>query len=168
MKSLPIAGFEVPVRYHKDLLHLMVVDAYSLYVYWEISDRRRWLISQHFECDYGVMPMVIRLYDVTNIYFNGSNAHRIWDVTTLPDASCGYLQHLAAGRNYLADIGTYTWESEFIPLLRSNCIATPRDTEAAWDEPIQTVVPEGQTDRVYHRISPYFFENIQSYSPYVR
>ncbi|MGO4270806.1 DUF4912 domain-containing protein, partial [Paenibacillus sp. TAF58] len=62
MEALPIAGFEVPSRYHKDILHLMIVDAHSLYVYWEISDRRRWLISQHFECSYESMPKVIRLY----------------------------------------------------------------------------------------------------------
>ena len=126
MKALPTAGFEVPDRYNKDILHLMIVDAHSLYVYWEISDRRRWLVSQHFECDYASMPKVIRLYDVTSLYFNGSNAHGYWDVTTTSEANNWYLHHLGAGRSYLVDIGTYTWEREFIPLLRSNCVVTPK------------------------------------------
>ncbi|GFZ98158.1 hypothetical protein GCM10008018_50460 [Paenibacillus marchantiophytorum] len=168
MKTLPIAGFEVPDRYNKDLLHLMVVNANSLYVYWEISDRRRWLLSQHFECDYGVMPKVLRLYDVTHQYFDGNNAHASWDVVTTPEAANWYFHQLAANRTYLVDIGTYTWEHDFIPLLRSNCVATPRDSEAPWGEPLQIVVPEAQTAQHSHRLTPSFFENIQTYSPYAR
>jgi hypothetical protein len=168
LKALPVARFEVPARYHRDLLHLMVVGAHSLYVYWEISDRRRWLISQHFECDYAAMPKVIRLYDVTHLYFNGSNAHAYWDVTTLPEANNWYLHHLGANRTYIVDFGTYTWEHEFIPILRSNCVVAPKDTEAVWGEPLQTVVPEAQTELAYRQIMPSFFENIQAYSPYVR
>ncbi|NRF90417.1 DUF4912 domain-containing protein [Paenibacillus frigoriresistens] len=168
MKALPIAGFEVPDRYNKDILHLMIVDAHSLYVYWEISDRRKWLVSQHFECGYESMPKVIRLYDVTSLYFNGNNAHGFWDVTMTSEANNWYLHHLGAGRTYLVDIGTYTWEREFIPLLRSNCVVTPKDAETKWGEPVQKVVPEAEAERIYNRIKPYFFENILAYSPYVR
>lgn len=168
MTTLPIAGIEVPDRYYRDSLHLMVVDAHSLYVYWEISDRRRWLVSQHFECDYGVMPKVLRVYDVTCIYFNGSNAHSYRDIWTTPAADNWYLHDLGADRTYLVDIGTYTWEHEFIPLLRSNCVATPKRGEAAWGEPIQSLIPETRAEHVQSRIPPHFFENIQVYSPYMR
>ncbi|OPH48828.1 DUF4912 domain-containing protein [Paenibacillus ferrarius] len=168
MEAITTAEFEVPDRYHKDLLHLMAVSADSLYVYWEISDRRRWLLSQHFECDYGDMPKVIRLYDVTHMYFDGGNAHAYWDVVTTPEATNWYLHGLKANRTYLADMGTYTWEHEYIPLLRSNCIVTPRDSEAVWGEPLQTVVPEAQAEQVSQRIRPSFFENIQTYTPYMR
>ncbi|MGO4273725.1 DUF4912 domain-containing protein, partial [Paenibacillus sp. TAF58] len=102
------------------------------------------------------------------LYFNGSNAHGYWDVTTTPEANNWYLHHQSAGRTYLVDLGTYTWEREFIPLLRSNCAATPRDTETKWGEPVQMVVSEAEAERNYNRIKPYFFENIQAYSPYVR
>ncbi|NEW07236.1 DUF4912 domain-containing protein [Paenibacillus sp. SYP-B3998] len=168
MKALPIAEFEMPDRYHKDLLHLMAVDAHTLYVYWEISDRRRWLISQHFECDYGTMPKVLRVYDVTCILFNGSNAHTYQDVTTTPEAHNWYLHNLKADRTYLVDIGTYSWEHEFIPLLRSNSVATPKDAVALWGDPIQHVVTEANSNHVYNRITPHFFENIQAYSPTMR
>ncbi|MBP1966764.1 DUF4912 domain-containing protein [Paenibacillus aceris] len=135
MKASTIAGYEVPGRYYKDLLHLMVVGANSLYAYWEISDKRRWLVSQHFECDFSVMPGIIRLYDVTHLIFNGHNAHAYWDTTTLPEANHSYLHQAHADRNYIVDIGTYTWEHEFIPLLRSNCVVTPKDSEAGWGDP---------------------------------
>jgi hypothetical protein len=129
LKALPISELEVPGRYHKDLLHLMVVGTNSLYVYWEISDRRRWLVSQHFECDFGAMPSVIRLYDVTHILFNGHNAHAYWDSTMLPETTHSYLHQAKANHSYIVDVGTYTLEHEFIPLLRSNCVVTPKDSE---------------------------------------
>ncbi|MDU0203896.1 DUF4912 domain-containing protein [Paenibacillus sp. PFR10] len=135
LKASPISEYEVPGRYYKDLLHLMVVGTNSLYVYWEISDRRRWLVSQHFECDFGAMPCVIRLYDVTHVLFNGHNAHTSWDTTIPPETTHAYLHQAGANRNYIVDVGTYTWEHEFIPLLRSNCVATPKDSEENWGEP---------------------------------
>ncbi|MFD0697925.1 DUF4912 domain-containing protein [Paenibacillus sp. GCM10027628] len=168
MQILPLAGLELPDRYHKDLLHLMIVDAHTLYVYWEISNRRRWLVSQHFECDYGAMPKVLRVYDVTCLYFNGSNAHSYRDVTTTPEASNWFLRDLGADRTYVVDIGIYSWEREFIPLLRSNCAATPKSAEAIWGEPLRSVVPEALADPIANRIQPHFFENIQVYSPYMR
>ncbi|UJF34394.1 DUF4912 domain-containing protein [Paenibacillus hexagrammi] len=168
MKSLPSASFEVPDRYNKDLLHLMVRDAHTLYVYWEISDRRRWLVAQHFECDYGMMPKVLRLYDITDTYFNGSNAHWHRDTLTTPEANNWYLQGLQADRTYVVDIGTYTWDHQFIPLLRSGCAATPKDTEAVWGEPIRGVVPQAQAAHVHSRIVPQLFENLQPYTPYAR
>lgn len=113
----------------------MVVGTNSLYAYWEISDRRRWLVSQHFECDFGAMPCVIRLYDVTHVLFNGHNAHTCWDTTVPPETTHAYLHQAGANRSYIVDVGTYTWEHEFIPLLRSNCVATPKDSEENWGEP---------------------------------
>lgn len=169
MNSLPAPGYEVPARYQMDLLHLMVVDAHSLYAYWEISDRRKWLVSQHFQCDYREMPSVLRLYDVTHVLFNGDNAHACWDIQTHPDTNNWYFHQAGANRSYIADIGTYTWEREFIPLLRSNCAVTPRDAEAPWEDPLLAVQP-GTKDGKHgeSRILPAFYENIQAYSPYVR
>ncbi|MFC5449648.1 DUF4912 domain-containing protein [Paenibacillus aestuarii] len=140
-------GFDLPDRYHQDLIHLMTIDAHTLYVYWEISDRRRWLVAQHFQCDYGDMPKVLRVYDVTCTLFDGSNAHAYWDIELSAEVIDWYIRDLGPGRTYIADIGTYTWDREFIPLLRSNCAATPRNTSA---------------------VSPQLFEQLEAYSPSMR
>jgi len=125
----------------------MTVDAHTLYVYWEISDRRRWLVAQHFQCDYGDMPKVLRVYDVTCMFFDGSNAHTCWDIMPGAEASDWYIRDLGADRTYIADIGTYTWDHEFIPLLRSNCAATPNKAPG---------------------VTPQLFEQLEAYSPYMR
>ncbi|MDR6878548.1 DUF4912 domain-containing protein [Bacillus sp. 3255] len=164
MKSSPAQDDKIPVRYQKDFLHLMALGAHSLYAYWEISDRRRWLVSQHFQCDYRDMPSILRLYDVTDVIFGGDNAHASWDMQAQPDTNNWYFHQLSANRSYIVDVGTYTWEREFIPLLRSNCAVTPRDTEAAWEGPKTPAQPDtGASPSV-----PLVYENIQAYSPYAR
>jgi hypothetical protein len=158
-----VSGYEVPDRYQKDLLHVMVRDAHTLYVYWEVSNRKRWLVAQHFECDWGLMPKVLRVYDVTSIYFNGNNANSYYDIQVTPEADNWYIHQVHANATYIVDFGTYTIHRQFIPLLRSNAAATPRDSEAPWGEPIVSAVPEVMKGRVSHRIQPHFFENFNAY-----
>lgn len=161
--AMVTSGYELPERYHKDLLRLMVRDAHSLYVYWEISNRRRWLVSQHFECDWGIMPKVLRIYDVTGIYFNGNNAHSRTDIEVTPDADNWYVHGVHANATYIADFGTYNLHRQFIPLLRSNAAMTPRDGKAAHGEPIVATVPEVRGGATPQRIPPHEFENFAVY-----
>lgn len=165
MYTIRTTGYELPDRYEKDMLQLMVRDAHTLHVYWEISNRKRWLCSQHFECDWGILPKVLRVYDVTAIYFNGSNANRWFDIETTPEARSWYIQPVQAGTTYLVDYGVYTIEHQFVPLLRSNAALTPRDSEAPWGEPLQPTVPEVRGEQpLQSRIMPHFFENFNAYS----
>lgn len=169
MNRIPVGGYEVPDRYHKDMLEAMVRDAHSLYVYWEVGDRKRWLVSQHFRCDWGDMPKILRVYDVTCVFFNGSNANSFFDIRTTPEATNWYIHNLHSNATYLIDFGTYTWEGQFIPLLRSRAIVTPRDYPASWGEPLAAVVPEvndGENSR--QRIMPRFHENFRIYEDFAK
>ncbi|MBB3108589.1 hypothetical protein FHS18_000617 [Paenibacillus phyllosphaerae] len=151
---------ELPERYEKDLLQLMARDAHTLYVYWEISNRRRWLAAQHFQTDWHNLPKVLRVYDVTNVYFNGNNANGYFDIETTPESCSWYINGAGAGATYMVDFGTYTWNRQFVPLVRSNFVALPRATAPAYGEPVvaawPTVHPYGQ------RVLPHLFENIQT------
>jgi hypothetical protein len=164
MKTLPNAGFEVPNRYHKDILQLMAKDAHTLYVYWEISNRKRWLVSQHFERDWNDVPKIVRIYDVTDLYFDGNNANYQFDVATTPEATNWYIHGLSAGRTFLADFGLYTWHGQFIPLLRSKAKATPRDAAVGSSRKQFALVPEPSQGTHHSRIQPMYFENIETYS----
>lgn len=143
-----------------DALHLMVRDAHTLFIYWEVSHRKRWLVSQHFQCDWDAMPKVLRLYDVTCTEFHGNNAHSQFDVRLTPEATSWYVHQLKPNTTYLADYGTYSIEQQFIPLLRSNPVHTPRDQKAVWGEPLANSISDAnpQEDQ---RISPHFFENFK-------
>ncbi|WP_438444591.1 DUF4912 domain-containing protein [Gorillibacterium sp. sgz5001074] len=169
MSRIPTEGYEVHDRLNKDLLQLMAVDAHTLYVYWEVSDRKRWMASQHFGCDWGTLPKVIRLYDVTCVMFNGSNDNGHFDIETNPESSSWYMHNLNANATYIADFGVYTWERQFIPLLRSAPVITPRDYSAVYGEPILPVIEEAR-DGIHRgrRIMPRFHENFSIYEEYAK
>jgi hypothetical protein len=127
---------ELPDRYDADRLHLMVRDAHTLFLYWEVSDRRKRLAERHFECGWSVLPKIVRVYDTTNVYFNGNNANEQFDIETTPEAGNWYIHGVRAGATYAADFGTYSLDRQFVPLLRSNFVATPRDCPPEPGEPI--------------------------------
>lgn len=158
-----LEGYETPSAYRKDRLRLLVRDARTLHAYWEVSDRRKWLTAQHFECDYGQLPKVLRMYDVTYVLFNGHNANRIIDIDLTPEADNWYINELDAGAVYTADLGVYTWERQFIPLLRSNVVQTPRDCPAGWGQPLVPVVAEASVPHPKAYIPPYALEHFAPY-----
>jgi hypothetical protein len=162
MRENSVETYEVPVRYEQDLLHVLVRDANTIYVYWEIGNRRRWLASRHFQCDWGALPKVLRIYDTTGIYFNGYNAHGFRDITTKPEAQSWYIHGLNGNATYIVDIGSYNLGRQFIPLLRSNPVVTPRDLKAGSAEPIVGVV-DSAARVARQRIEPHFPENFLVY-----
>ncbi|WP_281889875.1 DUF4912 domain-containing protein [Paenibacillus sp. YYML68] len=165
MNATPTSGYELPDRYEKDMLQLMARDSHSMHVYWEIGNRKRWLCSQHFQCDYGTLPKALRVYDVTSVYFNGSNANSYFDVNVTPEANNWYIHGLTPGATYLVDLGVYSIERQFITLLRSNCAATARDSAAPWGAPLVPVFDEAAHPiALFQRLMPQHFENFNAYS----
>lgn len=167
--GIPTEGYEVHDRLNKDLIGLMAVDAHTLFAYWEVSDRKRWMASQHFGCDWGALPKVIRVYDVTYVHFNGNNDNAHFDIETTPESGSWYIQSVNANSSYTVDYGVYTWEKQFIPFLRSQTVVTPRDYPAAYGEPILPVIEEA-TDGINRgrRLMPRFHENFAIYQEYAK
>jgi uncharacterized protein len=169
MSIIPTQGYEVHSRLNKDSLELMPVDAHTLFVYWEVSDRKRWMASQHFGCDWGQLTKVIRVYDVSSVFFNGSNANGFFDIETTAEANNWYIKPVSANTSYTVDLGVYTWERQFVPLLRSKAVITPRDYQAAYGEPIISALAEAMDGlNRGRRIMPRFHENFKIYEEYAK
>jgi hypothetical protein len=153
----------LPMYYYHDSLHLMVRDCCTLYAYWELSSRKRALLSRHFQCDWQFMPHILRVYDVTLQYFHGNNANRQFDIELDANAAEAWIYGLSPATTYVADFGTYTLERQFVPVLRSNFVETPRNTPAQWGEPL---VPVFRPEVKEGRTMPKMFENFMSYAAY--
>jgi glycogen(starch) synthase len=71
--------------------------------------------------------LVLRLYDVSYIHFNGFNAHQMQDVT-LPGL-CGQLffKLPRAGTHQLGEVGFLLQSGEFVPAARSQVVPFPPD-----------------------------------------
>ncbi|GAA3402571.1 DUF4912 domain-containing protein [Paenibacillus hodogayensis] len=146
MPQSMLEGYETPGAFGKDMLRLLVRDAHAVYAYWEISNRKKWLASQHFGCDYGQLSKVLRLYDITYIRFDGRNANRTTDIELTPEADNWYITGLNGDAAYAVDFGVYSWERQFIPFIRSNVVQTPRAGSTDRDASSADIVPVASAD----------------------
>jgi hypothetical protein len=147
----------LPTFYGENVIRLMIQKPTVLHVYWEITWPRMRMVASYLQTDYRDVQKGIRLYDVTDRFFNGANAHSWRDILVSDDAHSWYIPDVQPGRTYIADFALYH-EGRCCPILRSKPVATPRNWPASWGEPL--IEPAGDTGR------PAWFENFHSYSLY--
>jgi hypothetical protein len=131
-----------------DTLCLLIQNPTTLYAYWELSERKRSLVDQHYSADWRELQPTLRLYDVTGLSFDGSASGTIRQYSVEGCDSC-YLGELEANRAYVADLGIWNRYEQFIPLLRSNTVHTPSicahkleaDIPASEETPILVILP---------------------------
>lgn len=149
--------WKLPSFYGDNLVKLLSQGPTVLFAYWEITWPRMRMVASYLQTDYRYIRKGIRLYDVTDRYFNGANAHTYRDIIVDDQASSWYIPDCQPGRTYIADFGLYH-ENRFCPILRSEPIATPRNQMAPWGDPLVSPVS--------HHESPAWFENFSSYTVY--
>ena len=107
----------LPKTYKKDKLVGLEVNTNWLHFYWDFSEKTKERLEKH-------SPIVLRIYDVTYIDFNGTNAHRTFEKELSFNTSKYYVFVPQPNSDYLAEIG-YKEVNKFVPLLRSNLVSTP-------------------------------------------
>lgn len=108
-------------------LVLLVKEPTTVHVYWEVDEQKQQLVAKHFQSRWSDLPFFLQLYDVTDIDFNGYNAHRTLRIQVPPDADNWYIHDVEPQRRYLVDFGTITWNGDFFTILRSNTAGTPSE-----------------------------------------
>lgn len=114
----------LPASYNDNRIVLLARDPHWLYAYWDFS-------GEHFSKvrnQLGVTdaPLVLRVFDVTYVEFNGANAWSSVDVELTPFATNWYISVPQADAAYCAEIGYRSPDNQFVPLGRSNVVTTPR------------------------------------------
>ncbi len=117
----------VPHAYGDDKIIAMVVDPTHIHLYWETTHGTQQRLLQEAGHPGSSFDLILKLYDVTDIDFNGSNA---WSEQEL---NVGYSRNwyfsVTANRSYCAEIGMKIHANgKFVVIARSNIIETPRDT----------------------------------------
>ena len=113
-----------PDRYRETFLVLMDVEPHTLFAFWEIDEMDLERVQRELPTK---SRMVLRVYDVTYIIFDGGNAHSYFDVAVEGKAHNWYLHMGPEGRSVIADIGLRGEDGKFVALARSNCVQMPRD-----------------------------------------
>lgn len=117
----------LPKNYGDTRIAILPRDPVWFYAYWEISaeaygDLRRKLGDKIFDGS----RWALRVYDVTEISFDGGNAHRYFDIFVDPKSDNWYVNVGEVNRSWCADIGLTTPDGRFISVARSNVLSMPR------------------------------------------
>ena len=113
-------------QYGETTASLMVVGPYKLHVYWEINindfpELRCQLLNRTLNNKY-----ILRVYDISNIVFDGNNAHYYFDIDVDEDKENCYIDLWSAGCTYCVEVGIKINNREFLPLALSNIVSTPK------------------------------------------
>jgi hypothetical protein len=113
----------LPESYGKTRLTLLVRDPEWFFCYWDISPETRR------EFDLGGRgdgeKMVLRLYDVTGVDFDGHNANAFHDVPLTRHVTSWYVRLGEPNRTWSADLGLLDEQGLFQPIVRSNTVTAP-------------------------------------------
>jgi len=126
-KKAVIDESQIQTKYGDNKIVLLVRDPYWCYAYWDLSEELINNKRKEIKPEWGNYDLILRIYDVTDIIFNGNNAHKFNDIKITGDANNWYINVWEAGRSYITDIGFKTADGHFILLARSNAVTTPRD-----------------------------------------
>ncbi len=139
---------DLPSFYDQDKIVLQVRDPRWLHAYWELKGQTVEGLKSKLGDDYYRAKKVLRVYDVTNIIFNGSNANSFFDIQINDFANSWYVDTAGPGRAWCVDLGLMLANGRFITILRSNVVQTPLDgTSGVMDE--EWMIPDEMFARLY-------------------
>ena len=139
---------ELPGGYDQDKIALMVRDPWWLHTYWEV----RWATFERYKSELGdnfyKARRVLRVYDVSNIIFNGSNAHQYFDIHVNEYSSNWYIDAGGPGKSWCVDYGLLLPDGRFVTIVRSNVVHTPI-VGPSWITDEEWMIPEDMFARLY-------------------
>jgi len=147
--------YEFPSTYNLTQIILMVKDPYWIYAYWDIAqsaiDSARSLMSNE---EFRSATVVLRMYEVSLIDFNGHNANYTFDIDVGFHANNWYVNLWNDHCSFIADLGLRAANGKFVRLARSNCVQTPRQGYAPRSEQIWMKVDGRGHQKAYAVMRP--------------
>ena len=143
---------DLPQRYDKDVIVLQVRDPWWLHTYWDVCSGTWQRLKDKLGRFLDTAKKVLRAYDVSYINFNGSNAHRYFDLEVPHNADNWYIDTAGPGRSWCVDFGLRLEDGRFITILRSNVVTTPLDGPS-WVTDEEWTIPEDLFVRLYSSAS---------------
>ncbi len=148
MFAQDVSRQELPSGYGRDKIVLVVRDPWWLYTYWEVKDSTWDKFKAELKDEFYKARRVLRVYDVSNIIFNGMNANKFFDLGIREDASNWYIDIGSPGRSWCVEFGFLLSNGRFIAILRSNVVETPLDGPS-WITDEEWMIPDDMFARLY-------------------
>lgn len=128
-------GRELPHDYGDTRIVVMVRDPEWVFAYWEVNDEKRDELKL-FRTGHD-RRVVLRFYKVDGRDWPAEPAHYTFDVEVGPYSSSWYLRMPEADSQWVAELGMFDQEGNYVSIARSNVISMPRDriseeTDTQW------------------------------------
>jgi hypothetical protein len=126
------------VSYNETYIRALPRDPEWVYIYWETqSGSVDALRNQMGHENYSSSKRILRLLDITDIDYNGSNAWSHYDTEINQFANNWYLRIPEPGRSYVLELGHLAANGGFYLIIRSNVFSAPRggiseQTDETW------------------------------------
>jgi len=118
---------DLPGGYGESRIMILPRDPQWAYVYWDVpGDHKDQLRAQ------GGQQLALRLYDVTDVYFDGFNAHSVQEFPIDELAREWYLPIPVSDRDFIVDIGYRTADGRWLVLARSASVKVPPMYPSDW------------------------------------
>ena len=127
MRTKEKKQFNFPSGYNDHKIVILVRDPWWIFAYWEIRREKEEEIIKKIKTN-GDDPAgtTLRVYDVTDISFDGKNAHSHFDIELRGLPNNWYINVGSPDKSWVVDIGIVTKNGGFYLLARSNTVKTPR------------------------------------------
>jgi hypothetical protein len=111
-------------EYGSERISLMARDPYMAFSYWELPQARLEKEKAWFGWD---SKLCIRVYDVTGVLFDGTNATAYFDQEVYERVGSWYFDFGRPMHSFCADLGLLAPNGRFLTMVRSNAVTMPRD-----------------------------------------
>ncbi|MBI3037775.1 DUF4912 domain-containing protein, partial [bacterium] len=106
---------EVPLGYGDNKIVLQIRDPYWAHSYWESSSLMKTQLRQKLTEDgYNRSRFILRVYDISNVNFNGSNQNSFYDIPIFESATNWYIHLGRPNRKFVIDLGLISPNGEFL------------------------------------------------------
>jgi len=111
-------------EYGSERMALMARDPYMAFSYWELPQARLEKEKAWFGWD---SKLCVRVYDVTGVLFDGTNATAYFDQEVYDRVGSWYFEFGRPMHSFCADLGLLAPNGRFLTMIRSNAVTMPRD-----------------------------------------
>ena len=133
----------LPVEYGEERVALLARDPDTVFGYWEVPQDR---FTRERARTGKKSRLCLRIYDVTGVQFDGTNATSFFDQEVYERVGSWYFDLRRPGHAFCADIGLRTPDGRFLTIARSNVLLMPRASvsdmiEEEWSLTEQQLLP---------------------------
>lgn len=145
----------------KGVLQAKLVSPRKIILFWEVSNLPQKIIQLFFAKSFKDLVQLIRIYDVTDIIFNGRNAHHYYEIAYSYENGYWSIKGLSPNRSYIAEIGVKFSRNDFFPILRSNNIQIPMSDVPNGEEMLFNLTKQQSNSH-----PPKWIDHVSTYSFY--